>query len=306
MKAGRTTAPLTLEKAADAPVAGIDEVGRAPFAGPVVAAAVVLPPWQRRPTALAGLTDSKLLSAAERSRYAEAIRSLAEIGLGAASRREIDRHNIHNATLLAMRRAFDKLSGRVATALVDGHHAPDLPCPAQTVVGGDRKSLSIAAASVVAKVARDGLMQRLARRYPGYGFAENVGYGTEAHYIGLLRLGATPHHRRSNSAVQHLTSDLLLTSIKFEKTETAVPPLASHPLRRDLAIVTDAQARHVGFLKARKDGWTFRAVGYSETGAPIAGQGPCAAMHEVQTDSADANGLEFRIGPAFLESPTAP
>jgi len=178
-------------------VCGIDEVGRGPLAGPVVAAAVILD-RQRMPRSLrTGIDDSKKLTAEEREEYAAALRSCAVIALGAASVGEIDRINILRASLLAMRRAVAALPERPTVALVDGNQAPLLPCPVHTVVGGDGLSLSIAAASIVAKVARDRLMQRLAQRYEGYGWTTNVGYGTAEHQAAIVRLGLTPHHRLS-------------------------------------------------------------------------------------------------------------
>lgn len=190
-------------------IAGIDEVGRGPLAGPVMAAAVVLP--RRVPKALAGLIDdSKKLSAVQREvAYGALMASRnagqVEIALGAASVAEIGRLNILRATLLAMRRAVLRLPGMPELALVDGNQAPDLPCPVRCVVGGDASELAIAAASIVAKVVRDRCMLRLDRRYPGYGWPENVGYGTAAHRAALLRLGATVHHRAWFGTVRQMT-----------------------------------------------------------------------------------------------------
>jgi ribonuclease HII len=185
-------------------IVGIDEVGRGPLAGPVVAAAVILP---RR---LKGLADSKLLQPAERERLAAKLRGCARIGIGAASVPEIDRLNILRASLLAMRRAVLRLGCLPDLALVDGNIAPDLPCPCQAIVGGDRDVPAISAASIVAKVTRDRLMRRLALRYPGYGWDTNVGYATPAHFEGLNRIGASCHHRRSFAPVQQ-TLQLVLT-----------------------------------------------------------------------------------------------
>ena len=172
-------------------VAGVDEVGRGPLAGPVVAAAVIL----RVP--VEGLADSKTLTAARREALAEELRASAMIALGAASVAEIDRLNILRATLLAMRRAVLRLSLHPELVLVDGNVLPELPCPARAVIDGDRSESAIAAASIVAKVARDRCMRRLALRHAGYGWESNVGYGTAIHLDGLARLGATRHHRRS-------------------------------------------------------------------------------------------------------------
>jgi ribonuclease HII len=188
-------------------VCGVDEAGRGPLAGPVVAAAVVLDP-RRLPRALRdGLDDSKVLSGAERAAcYAAlrhcAVRGAARIGVGAASVAEIDGINILRAALLAMRRAVAVLGARPDWALVDGNTAPDLPCTVRTVIGGDGLSVSIAAASVVAKVTRDRIMRGLAPRYPGYGWETNVGYATAEHGAAIRRLGVTPHHRRSFAPVR--------------------------------------------------------------------------------------------------------
>jgi ribonuclease HII len=182
-----------LERALAAPVAGIDEAGRGPWAGPVVAAAVVLDP-ARVP---AGLDDSKRLSAPRRAALFEALAACAAVGVGLADVAEIDRLNIRRATHLAMRRALDALPTRPRHALVDGNDVPDLPCPATAVVGGDGLSLSIAAASIVAKVTRDRLMEALARSHPGYGFERHKGYGTALHRGALARLGPCAQHRLS-------------------------------------------------------------------------------------------------------------
>ena len=199
-------ADFALELAAPVrPVAGIDEAGRGPLAGPVVAAAVVL--LGRAPQRFTDLDDSKKVPAAERAalygrlRRAEA-RGTVLIGVGQASVEEIDRINILRATLLAMRRAVDALPAVPAFALVDGNFLPDLPCPGRFVIGGDGISLSIAAASIVAKQTRDAMMHALACDHPGYGWETNVGYGTRAHVEALCRLGPTPHHRRSFAPVR--------------------------------------------------------------------------------------------------------
>ena len=196
---------FSLERASGLrPVAGIDEAGRGPLAGPVVAAAVVLDP-ARVPR---GIDDSKKLRAAVRERIAAELERCAAIGLGQASVQEIDRLNILKATMLAMRRALDALSlalGRApALALVDGNRLPELPCPAEAVVRGDAKSLSIAAASIVAKVARDAMMADLAREHPHYGWDRNAGYGTAQHLKALTLHGPTPHHRITFAPVHNL------------------------------------------------------------------------------------------------------
>ncbi len=178
-------------------VCGVDEVGRGPWAGPVVAAAVILD----RGWDAAGVDDSKRLTAAARRRLRREIEAHAEIGMGQASVCEIDRLNILNAALLAMRRAVTDLVRLPECALVDGNRLPDLPCPAEAVPRGDARSLSIAAASIVAKVERDRLMAGLAGEFPGYGWERNAGYGTPEHAAALERLGVTPHHRRSFAPV---------------------------------------------------------------------------------------------------------
>jgi ribonuclease HII len=183
-------------------VAGVDEVGRGPLAGPVVAAAVIFAS-RKLPDALAALDDSKRLGAETRAMLAVALRALpgVAIGVGAASVAEIGALNILGATHLAMRRAVARLAIRPDLALVDGNRAPGLPCAVRCVVGGDGISLSIAAASIIAKVLRDRLMQRLDPRWPGFGWSANAGYPTQAHRDALTRLGRTPHHRRGFAPV---------------------------------------------------------------------------------------------------------
>jgi ribonuclease HII len=181
-------------------VAGVDEAGRGPLAGPVVAAAVVF--RAAPPSAIATLIDdSKKLTTARRDAAFAALREAArdgliEFGIGAASAIEIGRHNILRATHLAMARAVARLGVVPDLALVDGNQPPRLPCAVRCVVGGDALSLSIAAASILAKVVRDRAMTRLDPRWPGYGFARHAGYPTAAHLAALEALGPTPHHRR--------------------------------------------------------------------------------------------------------------
>ncbi len=194
---------FALESVCQRPVAGVDEAGRGPWAGPVVAAAVVLD----AACVPAGVTDSKQLSRARREALFAALRVSARVGVGVASVAEIDRLNILAATLVAMRRAVDDLGVEPAHVLIDGNRLPELCCPATAVVGGDRRSLSIAAASIIAKVTRDRLMARLARRYPGFGWERNAGYGTPEHRSALDRLGVTPHHRRSFAPVARLLAE---------------------------------------------------------------------------------------------------
>ena len=174
-------------------IAGIDEAGRGPWAGPVIAAAVILDPREIPP----GLDDSKKLPAHRREDLYARLLACAQIGVGQASVEEIDDLNILNASLLAMTRAVAALPVAPSLALADGNRAPGLSCPVETMIGGDARSLSIAAASIIAKVTRDRIMNDLDTEFPGYGWKTNQGYGTRAHQAGLLRLGITPHHRRS-------------------------------------------------------------------------------------------------------------
>lgn len=185
---------FALETAAPQPVCGIDEAGRGPWAGPVVAAAVILDP----DCIPDGLDDSKRLTRLRREALYGELLGCAAVGVGRASVEEIVTMNILQASFLAMRRAVAALDRPPALALVDGGALPPgLPCPACAVVGGDGLALSISAASIVAKVARDRIMTTLAEQFPGYGWETNMGYGTQAHIDGLARLGVTPHHRRS-------------------------------------------------------------------------------------------------------------
>lgn len=183
-------------------VAGVDEAGRGPLAGPVTAAAVVLDP-ARIPK---GLNDSKRLSATTRATLAEVILAQARAAAVAhASVEEIDALNILQASHLAMRRALAALHLPPDHAVIDGNRLPaDLCCPAETVIKGDARCLSVAAASILAKVARDRIMADLARDWPGYGWETNVGYPAPAHLEALNRLGATPHHRRSFAPVRNI------------------------------------------------------------------------------------------------------
>ncbi|MEK9968869.1 MAG: ribonuclease HII [Ferrovibrio sp.] len=200
-------------------ICGVDEAGRGPLAGPVVAAAVILDRRRKPQEAFwAGLDDSKKLSEEKRDAlfarlldYARA--GHAHIGIGAASVAEIDRLNILHATMLAMRRAVSALRIVPMHALIDGNRTPrDLCCPATAVVDGDALSLSISAASIVAKVIRDRAMAKLHLRYPQYGWARNKGYGTPEHQEGLRRAGISKHHRLGFAPVRsQMTLDLVLT-----------------------------------------------------------------------------------------------
>lgn len=190
----KTVPDFEFETDSPQPVCGIDEVGRGPWAGPVTAAAVILDPL----SIPAGLNDSKKLTAARREMLFAEIMATATVSIASASVQEIDQVNILQATFLAMRRAVDGLATAPNFALVDGNKIPPgLPCKAQSVIKGDARSLSIAAASIVAKVTRDRLMCDLSATFPGYGWETNMGYGTKAHQAGLAKLGVTPHHRVS-------------------------------------------------------------------------------------------------------------
>jgi ribonuclease HII len=182
-------------------IAGVDEVGRGPLAGPVMAAAVVLDPGNIPE----GLNDSKQVTSKRRAALAETLWQVAEVGLGIADVAEIDRLNIRRATHLAMLRALAALPRPADMALIDGRDRPDdLPCAAHAIIKGDTKSLSIAAASIVAKVARDAEMTALSARFPGYGWETNAGYPTKMHRAALLDIGVSPHHRRSFRPVHNI------------------------------------------------------------------------------------------------------
>lgn len=180
-------------------VAGVDEVGRGALFGPVVAAAVILPASALSELALAGVKDSKQLSAFRRLKLAQEIQRLAlDWRIGYATREEIDQINILQASLLAMKRAVLKLQIQPDLCLVDGRQSlKELPVPQRTMIKGDQRSLEIAAASVVAKVWRDDLVMRLARRYPNYDLTANKGYGTQRHRLALQQHGPSPQHRLS-------------------------------------------------------------------------------------------------------------
>jgi ribonuclease HII len=179
-------------------IAGIDEAGRGPLAGPVVAAAVVLD-LGRVPK---GLADSKVLTAERREELFEKILATAQVGIASVSHADIDSLNIRQASLSAMCRALAALPCTPDVALVDGNDPPALPCLVETIVKGDAAIASIAAASIVAKVVRDRLMKRLATCFPAYGFGSNVGYSTAAHLSALDREGPCPFHRRSFAPVR--------------------------------------------------------------------------------------------------------
>lgn len=195
------TPDLSHESVRPGPVCGVDEAGRGPWAGPVVAAAVILDPARVPP----GLNDSKKLSAPVRARLAVEIAQTSIVSVAQASVAEIDAMGVGRATDLAMRRAVAGLVDRPVFALIDGLHVPQgLPCRAEALVGGDGRAASIAAASILAKTARDATMVALSQQFPGYGWQSNKGYGVKAHREALIRLGGTPHHRRSFKPVHKI------------------------------------------------------------------------------------------------------
>jgi len=200
-----STPDYTLEQSVHAQgylrVAGVDEVGRGPLAGPVTAAAVVLDP-NRIPE---GLNDSKKLSPKRRAAVLEALMDCAEVSVAHASVEEIDEHNILRASHIAMVRALEGLKTPPDYALIDGNLIPrGMPVPAQAVIKGDALSVSIAAASIAAKIRRDLLMVELAQQFPGYGWDRNAGYPSKQHREALQNLGVTPHHRRSFKPVHNI------------------------------------------------------------------------------------------------------
>lgn len=182
------------------PIAGVDEAGRGPWAGPVVAAAVIL-----RPECIPhGLNDSKVMDSQARDVAFDQIMACAEVGIGIADVARIDRDNILQATLYAMTQAISSLPQTPGLVLVDGNRLPQLTCPARAIVKGDAKCVSIAAASIIAKVTRDRLMIALSRLHPGYGFERHKGYGVPEHKVALAKLGVSPHHRRTFKPIQLL------------------------------------------------------------------------------------------------------
>ena len=192
---------LTYERRLIGPVCGVDEVGRGPLAGPVYAAAVIVDPDALPP----GLDDSKKLTARRRVLAYAAIMAVAEVGVGCASVAEIETHNILRASHIAMCRAIAALPRKPAHALIDGNLIPKgLDIPATALVKGDGISLSIAAASIIAKVTRDGVMAKLAQDHPGYGWETNMGYPSAAHRAALRDLGVTQHHRHSFAPIHKI------------------------------------------------------------------------------------------------------
>ncbi len=186
-------------------VAGLDEAGRGSLAGPVVAAAVILPLSEDCSRSLAGVRDSKLLTAQARERLYKVIKQHAlAVAVGSGSVELIDERNILQATKWAMRSALAQLKILPQALLLDALRLPEIELPQRSIIKGDTLCLSIAAASIIAKVTRDRIMIQLHEEYPVYGFAQNKGYGTEAHLLALRQYGATPHHRRSFAPVREL------------------------------------------------------------------------------------------------------
>ena len=182
-------------------IAGVDEVGRGPLAGPVTAAAVVLDPSQIPE----GLNDSKKLTAKARARLYDQIILVADVCIAHATVEEIEEHNILRASHLAMQRALDGLKTPPDYALIDGNMLPrNLELRAEPIIKGDGRSVSIAAASIMAKVCRDCVMLSLAQQHPGYGWETNMGYGSKSHILALQKLGVTPHHRRLFKPVHNM------------------------------------------------------------------------------------------------------
>ena len=195
---------LEYEKSFNGPVCGVDEVGRGPWAGPVITCAAVLKTGTLPDETLAILDDSKKLTDKKRQALYEPLKQHCYYNIGQCSVAEIDEHNILQATLIAMSRAVNGLKTPIVGALIDGNKLPELSVPATAIVKGDSISLSIAAASVIAKVFRDTLMKDLATQYPHYNWESNAGYGTKAHIEGLNRHGITPHHRTSYAPIKKI------------------------------------------------------------------------------------------------------
>ncbi len=199
---------FSIEQTKPGIVCGVDEAGRGPWAGPVVAGAAILNPETLPQDLIDQLDDSKKLKAEKREALLARLEETdAILGVGMASAEEIDDINILQATMTAMERAVENLGLQPDYALIDGNRLPkNLPCPSEFVIKGDGISLSIAAASIVAKVTRDRIMTKLDQKYPGYGWGSNSGYGTKAHQEGLKSLGITPEHRKSFAPIRKILS----------------------------------------------------------------------------------------------------
>ena len=206
----RSSPDFSLEDSCDGLACGIDEAGRGPLVGPVLAACVHVPAAARGEAFWSSVTDSKKLTAKKRESLYGLIRQHSFFGIAEASIEEIDSLNIHHATLLAMKRAFEAMCRdfnlEPQQALIDGKFGPDLPCAVTTVIKGDSISLSIAAASILAKVTRDRIMRDLHAVHPHYQWAKNAGYGTPEHLRALAEHGPTPHHRRSFAPLRSIST----------------------------------------------------------------------------------------------------
>lgn len=191
------------ENAYKGTVVGLDEAGCGCWAGPVVAACVHLKPTVDK-VLLAQLHDSKTLSREKREKIFEILTNYPDVcyGIGQASAQEIDQINIRRAAMLAMERAYQNMEIKGTAAIIDGTTTPDLPCPTQTIIKGDQRSYSIAAASIIAKVTRDRIMEQLSLEYPAYGWHKNAAYGTKDHQEALARVGISPHHRQSYKPIR--------------------------------------------------------------------------------------------------------
>ena len=202
---------FSLENGLDGIITGIDEAGRGPWAGPVVAGAVILDRGGVSDALVNGLDDSKKIKPEKRQELFDQLQLSPgiSIGVGIADVDEIDKNNILGATMMAMIRAVENLNIIPDIALVDGNHAPKLGCQVKCVVRGDGISLSIAAASIIAKVTRDKIMAELAKQNPGYSWETNQGYGTKAHQLGLQKLGITNHHRKSFAPIRAIIENNL-------------------------------------------------------------------------------------------------
>lgn len=199
----KTKPDFSIEEIYSGVVAGVDEAGRGPWAGPVVAAAVIA----RRNTTPKGINDSKKLSHSKRESLFQAIMDNCEVGIGIASPEEIDEMNILQATMLSMQRAVELLPKVPDIALIDGNKTPKLNCNSIAIIKGDSKSLSIAAASIVAKVTRDRIMHKLSEEFPHYKWDKNSGYGTSDHQQALDKYGITKHHRKSYKPIAKFISN---------------------------------------------------------------------------------------------------
>ena len=234
-------------------LAGVDEVGRGPIAGPVVACAVIMPPDTR---AIAGVDDSKRLTHDQRVRLAAKIRERAiAFALGAASVREIDRINIYQASVLAMRRALGRLTVTPDHVVIDGRSMRTLPIPHTAVVHGDARCFSIACASIIAKVTRDRLMTRLSLRYPHYIWDHNAGYTTRDHVRGLTSFGITPHHRKSFCRISDLLLELEHQSDLEEHEERALDDVGvpdEDDLSEGLIVETDFEIESIDDAPGRE------------------------------------------------------